>query len=138
MRRRARLAVAIAGLVLAALAPAARAEDPGRWLLTGATSVPANYWQGLTSDPAKTSMYFVGVFEGLWQTDPALAPLGGVPGAIPPAVKQAEGYNHIGDPTWNALEGGRVVLPLEVQISDPSGEVSAHIAFGISDGSSFT
>jgi len=29
-------------------------------------------------------------------------------------------------------------LPLLVQISEPSGDVSAHIAFGISAGSSFT
>ena len=29
------------------------------------------------------------------------------------AVEQAEGYNHIGDPTWNPSEGGRVLLPME-------------------------
>jgi hypothetical protein len=113
VRRRA-AAFVVSSLALAAgLAPTARADDPGRWMLTGASSVPVVYWQGLTSDPADSSLYFVGVFEGLWRTTPTLAQTAGVPSAIPPAVKASEGYNHIGDPTWNPGDGGRVVLPLE-------------------------
>jgi hypothetical protein len=113
LRRRAG-AFLVASLALAAgLAPSARADDPGRWLLTGASSVSVAYWQGLTSDPADSSLYFVGLFEGLWLTAPSLAQTAGVPSAIPPAVQAAEGYNHIGDPTWNPGEGGRVLLPLE-------------------------
>jgi hypothetical protein len=103
---------ATAVLVLAG-APAARAHDPGRWLLTGASSVPASYWQGLTSDPAGANLYFAGVFEGLWRTTPLLGQTAGVQSAIPVGVKRAEGYNHIGDPTWNLRDGGRVILPLE-------------------------
>ena len=102
----------VVALVLTS-APTARAQDPGRWLLTGASSVPITYWQGLTSDPAEANLYFVGVFEGLWRTTPLLRQTAGVPNAIPDAVKEAEGYNHIGDPTWNPGEGGRVLLPLE-------------------------
>jgi hypothetical protein len=107
------VAVGLVALSLAAAAPAARADDPDRWLLTGASSVPVTYWQGLTSDPSKKRMFFVGVFEGLWQTTPRLRQTAGVGGAIPPEVKATEGYNHIGDPTWDPGEGGRVLLPLE-------------------------
>lgn len=115
MRSARALAAVLATTAVLALAgvPAAGAQDPGRWLLTGASSVPNSYWQGLTSDPTKANLYFVGVFEGLWRTTPLLRQTAGVPNAIPPAVKLAEGYNHIGDPTWNVGEGGRVILPLE-------------------------
>jgi hypothetical protein len=97
----------------AAWAPAAQARDPGRWVLTGASSIPTTYWQGLTSDPAKRRVFFTGVFEGLWRTTRTLRQTGGVGAAIPAEVKALEGYNHIGDPTWNRGEGGRVLLPLE-------------------------
>ena len=130
MRRGCFLAACVAALV--AFAPAARAEDPGRWLLTGATSVPSSYWQGLTTDPADSSVYFAGVFEGLWKTDPFLAQTAGVPSAIPAAVEQAEGYNHIGDPTWDAREGGRVVLPLEC-FTPGVGNTCGTGSFGIAD-----
>jgi hypothetical protein len=36
-----------------------------------------------------------------------------VPLAIPPTVKAAFGFNHIGDLTWDRSEGGRLILPLE-------------------------
>jgi hypothetical protein len=114
--RRARSVIAVlatAVTLLLSLSPPAVAQDPGRWLLTGASSVPTVYWQGLTSDPAELNLYFVGVFEGLWRTTPMLRQTAGVPDAIPPAVTEAEGYNHIGDPTWNPREGGRVLLPME-------------------------
>ena len=130
MRRACILLACVAAL--AAFAPAARAEDPGRWLLTGATSVPSNYWQGLATDPADSSVYFAGVFEGLWRTDPSLSQNAGVPSAIPAAVKQAEGYNHIGDPTWDAREGGRVVLPLEC-FTPGVGNTCGTGSFGIAD-----
>ena len=102
----------VAATVLAA-APSASAQDPGRWLLTGASTVPPTYWQGLTSDPQDSRIYFAGIFEGLWRTDPLLGETAGLPNAIPASVKASEGYNHIGDPTWNRAEGGRVILPLE-------------------------
>jgi hypothetical protein len=133
-----RRARALRGLVAATIAlalgtaPSASAQDPGRWLLTGASSVPATYWQGLTSDPAEANVFFVGVFEGLWRTTPQLEQTAGVPAAIPSAVKQAEGYNHIGDPTWNAGDGGRVILPLEC-FTPGVGNTCGTGAFGVAD-----
>jgi hypothetical protein len=121
----------VAAIALAAAGPA-RAEDPGRWLLTGASSVPATYWQGLTSDPAEANVFFVGVFEGLWRTTPQLERTAGVPLAIPSAVKQAEGYNHIGDPTWNPGDGGRVILPLEC-FEPGVGNTCGTGSFGVAD-----
>ena len=43
--KRAVLAVVVC---LCMAAPAAEARDPGRWVLTGASSIPTTYWQGLT------------------------------------------------------------------------------------------
>ena len=113
-------------------APTALAQDPGRWLLTGASSVPNVYWQGLTSGPTEKNLYFVGIFEGLWRTTPTFRQTAGVPAAIPPAVTQAEGYNHIGDPTWNPGEGGRVLLPLECY-TPGVGNTCGTGAFGVAD-----
>ena len=54
MRRASLLLAVIAAL---AAAPAtASAKDPGRWIVTGASSVPNDYFQGLTSNPADTSV----------------------------------------------------------------------------------
>ena len=114
------------------IAPTAVAQDPGRWLLTGASSVPTVYWQGLTSDPAEANLYFVGLFEGLWRTTPLLRQTAGVPSAIPPAVGEAEGYNHIGDPTWSRGEGGRVLLPLEC-FTPGVGNTCGTGSFGVAD-----
>jgi hypothetical protein len=114
------------------ISPTAVAQDPGRWLLTGASSVPITYWQGLTSDPADANLYFVGVFEGLWRTTPQLRQTAGVPDAIPSAVGQAEGYNHIGDPTWNPGEGGRLLLPLEC-FTPGVGNTCGTGSFGVAD-----
>jgi hypothetical protein len=113
-------------------APTVHAQDPGRWLLTGVSSVPVTYWQGLTSDPAEADLYFVGVFEGLWRTTPQLRQTAGVPNAIPDAVQQAEGYNHIGDPTWNPGEGGRVLLPMEC-FTPGVGNTCGTGSFGVAD-----
>ncbi len=95
------------------LAPVASARDPGRWILTGASSVRNDYWQGLTSDPSDSNVFFVGIFQGLWQTTPQLVQTAGVGNEIPAGVTQSVGYNHIGDPTWLDGEGGRIVLPME-------------------------
>ena len=63
MRRSRTLATALAATLALALgiASPAGAADPGRWLLTGASSVPNNYWQGLTSDSTDSRLFFVGV-----------------------------------------------------------------------------
>ena len=120
-------------LALAALAVApSGAAAKGRWVVTGATSVPTEYFQGLTSNPADTSVYFAGVFQGLWKTTPFLNRVAAVPGAIPPTVAASEGYNHIGDPTWLGGEGGRVILPLECYIPG-TGNTCGTGAFGVAD-----
>ena len=118
-------------LVLAA-APGASAQDPGRWLLTGASSVPASYWQGLATDPRERSIFFTGFREGLWRTTPNLLQTAGIANAIPPEVLAAEGYNHIGDPTWNQRGGGRVILPLECY-DFSAGNTCGTGAFGVAD-----
>ena len=105
-----RVAVVAAALMLALAAPAF-ARDPGRWQLSGYSSVPVPYWQGVTGD--RTRLFFDGVFEGLYKTSRSLAQTGAVPQAIPVAVKAAEGYNHIGDISFDPAEGGRVLLPFE-------------------------
>jgi hypothetical protein len=114
------------------IAPIAAAQDPERWLLTGASSVPTFYWQGLTSDPAEENLYFVGIFEGFFRTTPLLQQTEGVSSAIPPAVGEAEGYNHIGDPTWSPGEGGRVLLPLEC-FTPGVGNTCGTGSFGVAD-----
>jgi hypothetical protein len=126
------LAVVVIVVLMAVVCPSATAKDPARWLLTGATSVPVPYWQGLTSDPAERRVFFAGVFEGLWRTTSLLKQTAGVPGAIPPAVKTSEGYNHIGDPTWNPDEGGRVLLPLEC-FTPGVGNTCGTGSFGVAD-----
>jgi hypothetical protein len=134
MRRSRTIAAALAATVALALgiASPAGAADPGRWLLTGASSVPVNYWQGLTTDPQESRVFFVGVFQGLWRTTPGLHQTAGVSQEIPSSVTQSEGYNHIGDPTWNPGDGGRVILPMECY-SPVSGNTCGHGAFGVAD-----
>ena len=108
----------VATLVLAAavvLPGSARAADPGRWTVTGTTTLPLVYYQGVTVDPAR-NFYFDGVYVGLYRTDPALAETGRTDDVIPPDVHLREGYNHIGDIAWDRREGGRILLPLECYV----------------------
>jgi hypothetical protein len=130
MARRALLAGTL--LALAGNVPAAQARDPGRWLLSGWSSVPSVYWQGLTADPAGRSLWFDGVGEGLYRTAPSLRETASNAGAIPAAVKSAEGYNHIGDIAWDAAEGGRILLPLEC-FAPGAGSTCATGSIGVAD-----
>ena len=132
--RRGRAIASVFVLVVAlGIAPAARAADPGRWILTGASSVPVTYWQGLTSNPAESNFFFVGIFRGLWKTTPKLGQTAGVNDAIPPSVAQTEGYNHIGDPTWNPGDGGRVILPMECYDPGAGQNTCSKGAFGVAN-----
>ena len=63
-------------------------EDPGRWIVTGATHGPIEYFQGLTSEPGESTVHFVGLFQGLWKTTPWLHHTLGVPSGDP-AVRRA-------------------------------------------------
>jgi hypothetical protein len=98
-----------AALVLPAAAPAA---DPGRWIETGYHPVPLEYFQGVTTD-RDGNFFFDGLQVGLYRTDPLLTEQARDESEIPVDVYLREGYNHIGDITWDKREGGRVLLPLE-------------------------
>jgi hypothetical protein len=104
-----RICAAGLGLWLALVAPAS-ARDPGRWTLTGWSSVPNQYWQGVTTAGPRQPFFFSGVTTGLHRTTPSLRQTGSVDPVIPAAVKAAEGYNHVGD---IGFQGDRVLLPLE-------------------------
>ena len=96
-------------LAVALSAPAA-ARDPGRWTLTGWSSMPNSYWQGVaTAGPGKP-LFFSGIFTGLHRTDRRLRQTATVDPVIPLTVFATEGYNHVGDIGY---QGGRVLLPLE-------------------------
>src|SRR3954453_1159261 len=97
---------------LALAAAPALAADPGLWKETGRNSVPLYYYQGVTSDPMR-NVYFDGVYFGLYKTDPQLNQLAGHNDEIPQDVHVREGYDHMGDLTWDPNEGGRILLPLE-------------------------
>jgi hypothetical protein len=110
--RRAAAAGLAAALLVFALAGPAGADERPRLRLTDARRVPLEYFQGLTHSHAG-SRFFAGVFEGLYRTDRGLHERVRVPAALPPSLKAAPGFNHIGDLTWDRAEGGRLILPLE-------------------------
>ena len=95
------------------LAAPAAARDPGRWTLTGWSSLPNLYWQGVASAGPGEPLFFSGITEGLHRTDDWLGGSASTLSAIPDSVKAAEGYNHVGDIGYDRVEGGRVLLPLE-------------------------
>ncbi len=100
-------------LAAAAFAPGpAHAADPGRWVQTAQTTLPIQYYQGVTVDPAR-NFYFDGIDFGLYRTDWAFTETARNDDVIPPEVHLSERYNHIGDLTWDAQENGRLLLPLE-------------------------
>src|SRR6188472_1136653 len=99
-------------VALAAWPAAAHARDPTRWRGVAMSRIPIPYYQGITSDP-DGHYFFDGVFVGLYRTDGRLRQRASVDNVIPAAVTAREGYNHIGDITWDAREGGRILLPLE-------------------------
>jgi hypothetical protein len=121
------LAVATAA---SASAPA-RAADPGRWRLTGLSRVPIVYYQGVTDDPGR-HLYFDGIFSGLYRTDDRLREQARNDDVIPPSVRLAEGYNHVGDISWDAREEGRLLLPLECYYP-PQGNTCGTGAIGVAD-----
>ena len=107
-----RIALLAALLALAASAPAG-AADPGRWTLTGWSSVPNFYWQGVTSAGPTAPLYFSGPAENLYRTTRTLRQTAAIAPAIPASVKAVEGYNHVGDISFDGADGRRVLLPLE-------------------------
>jgi RTX calcium-binding nonapeptide repeat (4 copies) len=84
----------------------------GGWRQTGFSRMPIVYYQGITSDPSG-NFYFDGIFSGLYRTDRRLHETARNDEVIPPDVRATYGYNHIGDISWDAAEGGRLLLPLD-------------------------
>src|SRR5215212_3344136 len=128
--------IAVALLVLAACLAAApaRAADRGRWRVTGTTTLPLLYYQGVTVDPAR-NFYFDGIFVGLYRTNRAFTETARNADVIPPDVHASEGYNHIGDISWDRAEGGRVLRPLECYVPNGpnGGNPCRHGSIGVAD-----
>jgi hypothetical protein len=121
----------VAGLLTIAPAGTAGAADPGRWVETGHTDIPLEYFQGVTSDRQR-NLFFDGMTFGLYRTDPGLTEQARNVNVIPSEVNLREGYNHVGDPTWDPHEGGRVLLPLECFIPF-LGNTCKNGAIGVAD-----
>lgn len=107
-----RIVILAAFLALAVSSPAS-ARDPGRWTLTGWSSVSNFYWQGVTSAGPTAPLYFSGISEGLYRTSRTLRQTAANSAVIPASVKAVEGYNHVGDISFDGADGKRVLLPLE-------------------------
>jgi hypothetical protein len=105
------LRTAALGLALTLMLSApASARDPGRWTLTGWSSVSNFYWQGVATAGPGQPLFFSGAVTGLHRTARSLRQTGSLDPVIPDSVKATEGYNHVGDIGY---QGGRVLLPLE-------------------------
>src|SRR5919112_2800382 len=104
---------ALAGLLVLALCAPAAAKDPGRWTLSGWSNVSNLYWQGVTSGGPSAPLYFSGLLDGLHRTSRWLSQTATIFPAVPPSVKAVEGYNHVGDISFEGADGKRVLLPLE-------------------------
>ena len=69
------LRIAALGFALALVCSApASAHEPGRWTLTGWSSVPNVYWQGVTTPGPGKPLFFSGFANGLHRTTRALEP----------------------------------------------------------------
>jgi hypothetical protein len=131
--RRIGVALLVLATCLAAAAPA-RPADPGRWRVTGTTTLPILYYQGVTVDPAR-NFYFDGIYVGLYRTTPGFTETARTADVIPPDVHAREGYNHIGDISWDRAEGGRILLPLECYVPNGpnGGNPCLHGSIGVAD-----
>jgi hypothetical protein len=76
--------------------------------------------------------FFDGIYNGLWRTDRQFNQTAAAPEVIPPDVVARENYDHIGDPSFDRAEGGRIVLPLECYYP-PAGNTCGNGSFGVAD-----
>ena len=131
---RAALATALVAALVAA-APA-HAADPGRWRLVRADAVPLRYFQGIAHSNAG-SWFFDGVFQGVYRTDRHVRQKAATASVLTPDLL-AQGFNHIGDLTWDAREGGRLLLPMECFTpgAPNGGNTCGRGAIGVADPSS--
>ena len=114
------------------LCGSAVARDPGRWTLTGWSSLPTTYWQGATTSGPGKPLFFSGFSTGLHRTARNLKQTGSADPVIPPLVLATEGYNHVGD---IGFQGGRVLLPLECYTpgGPNGGNTCGTGSFGVAD-----
>jgi hypothetical protein len=125
------LAIGLATLSMLLLPAAVHAADPGRWTYRGHSEMPLQYFQGVTSGPDR-NFFFDGMFVGLYRTDRLLNEQVRNANAIPPSVRFTEGYDHIGDLTYDSSEGGRLLLPLECAFTQGD-ELCGTGSFGVAD-----
>ena len=121
--------------VMTAAAEAGTASD---WIRTGRSTMPLNYFQGVTHDD-DSNVYFDGVNVGLYRTNTKLKQEAQNLDVIDPAAKQDPGFNHIGDITFDQAEGGRIILPLECYDGSKSPSNTCGIGgFGVADPETLT
>ena len=133
MSRRALLPlIAVVTIALTAGVPSAGAAD--LWTETGRSLTSVNYWQGITFDAATRTFTFDGPAQGLWRTDAQLARLAGRSAGIPSTVMGSEGWNHLGDLSFDAAGGPRLLVPLECYYPTASDPNTCHTGgFGVVD-----
>jgi hypothetical protein len=125
------IAALLSAALIYSLSPTA-AAPPQRWHYKGHSNVRFEYFQGITSDPQK-HLYFDGIFTGLYRTDRRLREQARNVNVIPDAVTNSEGYDHIGDLSWDASEGGRLLLPLECYYPLMGGNTCKTGSIGVAD-----
>jgi hypothetical protein len=104
------LACVVAAALIAVAAPTASGAD--LWTQARRSLTSVNYWQGITFDAGARTFNFDGPAEGLWRTNATLARLAGRGQGIPAQVKSTEGWNHLGDLSYDATRA-RLLVPLE-------------------------
>jgi hypothetical protein len=95
--------------------------------------VPLSYFQGVTHSAAG-SWFFDGITVGLYRTNRGLVQQADDPSAVTPDLT-AQGFNHIGDLTWDPREGGRLLLGLECYVpgAPNGGNTCGRGAIGVAD-----
>jgi hypothetical protein len=132
MRRTRVTILSLALLMCGLVASVAQAADPGRWIQTAVTQTKSEYYQGITADPAASQLFFDGFQIGGYRTSLTLVEQARNESLLPPEVQAAEGFNHIGDWSYDA-GGSRLILPLECYYpANPAGaNTCGRGAFGI-------
>ena len=130
-----RRAAATTVVLALALAGTAYGADPGRWKETGRSTIPTEYYQGITSDAAG-HLFFAGPFMGLYRTDLGLHESLRNRFAIPAEVRNGPGYNHIGALAWDPGSGGRLLLPLSCSHPKAGGNTCGKGAIGVASAGS--
>jgi hypothetical protein len=108
------------------------------WQLIGTSFSSIAYNQGIAFDRAQGNFFFDGVSSttnsGLYRTDTQLTLQAARIAVIPPT---AEGYNHMGDLTFDpgrrSFSAARVLLPLECYYPNNGGNTCGTGAIGVAD-----